>query len=202
MKKHALKAFSIFSLIKRKEKNKEGRIRGVSTSKEKIIQNIRKKALEYDKFSGCSQSVLLSIQEEFGMKNLTVFKSATVFGGGVARSGETCGALIGALMALGLVIGREQMEETEAYRKSMGPARELQRKFKEELKNQLGLKEDLKTTLCKEIQEKIYGRSFDMNDEKDYQAFLDAGGHGDLGCPRVCAIAAQVAAEKIFEVKS
>jgi len=54
----------------------------VSTSKEKIIQNIRKKALEYGKFSGCSQSVLLSIQEEFGMKNLTVFKSATVFGGG------------------------------------------------------------------------------------------------------------------------
>jgi len=120
----------------------------------------------------------------------------------VARSGETCSALIGALMALGLVIGREQMEETEVYRKSMGPARELQRKFKEELKNQLGLKEDLKTTLRKEIQKKIYGRSFDMNDEKDYQAFLDAGGHGDLGCPRVCAIAAQVAAEKIFEVKS
>ena len=174
----------------------------MSANEEEIIQNARKKAHEYDKFSGCSQSVLLSIQEGFGMKNLTTFKSATVFGGGVARSGETCGALIGALMALGLVIGREQMEETEVYRKSMGPARELQKKFKEELKNQLGLKEDLKTTLCKEIQEKIYGRSFDMNDEKDYKAFLDAGGHGDLGCPRVCAIAAQVAAEKIFEVKS
>lgn len=174
----------------------------MSTSKEKIIQNIRKKAHEYDKFSGCSQSVLLSIQEGFGMKNLAAFKSATVFGGGVARSGETCGALIGALMALGLVIGREQMEDTEVYRKAIEPAREIQRRFKEELKRQLQFKEDLKTTLCKEIQQNIYGRSFDMNDEKDYQAFLDAGGHGDLGCLRVCAIAAQVAAEKIFEVKS
>ena len=173
----------------------------MSTNEKEIIQSVGKKAHEYDKFSGCSQSVLLSIQEGFGMKNVTAFKSATVFGGGVARSGETCGALIGALMALGLVIGREQMEETEVYRKSMGPARELQQKFKEELKSQLGLKEGLKTTLCKEIQEKIYGRSFDMNDEKDYQAFLNAGGHGDLGCPRVCAVAAQVAAEKILEIR-
>jgi C_GCAxxG_C_C family probable redox protein len=171
------------------------------TNKEKIIQNIRKNAHEYDKFSGCSQSVLLSIQEGFGMKNMAAFKSATVFGGGVARSGETCGALIGALMALGLIIGREKMEETEAYRKAMEPAREIQRRFKEELKKQLQFEMDLKTTLCKEIQENIYGRSFDMNDEKDYQAFLSAGGHGDLGCPRVCAVAAQVAAEKIFEVK-
>jgi len=172
----------------------------MSSAKE-VIQNVRKKAHEYDKFSGCSQSVLLSIQEELDMRDLEAFKAATVFGGGVARSGETCGALIGALMALGLVIGREQMEETEVYRKAMEPAREIQRRFKEELKRQLQFNRDLKTTLCKEIQENIYGRSFNMNDEKDYQAFLDAGGHGDLGCPRVCAIAAQVATEKIFEVK-
>lgn len=173
----------------------------MSTDREKIIQNIRKKAHEYDKFSGCSQSVLISIQEEFGIKNVEAFKTATVFGGGVARSGETCGALIGALMALGLIIGREQMEDTEVYRKAIEPAREVQKRFKEELKRQLQLKGDLKSTLCREIQENIYGRSFNLNDEKDYQLFLDVGGHGDLGCPRVCAVAAQVAAEKIFEVK-
>jgi len=173
----------------------------MSTNKERIVQNVRKKAHEYDKFSGCSQSVLLSIQEELGLGDLEAFKAATVFGGGVARSGETCGALIGALMALGLVIGREQMEDTEAYRRAIEPAREIQRRFQEELKRQLQFREDLKTTLCKEIQENIYGRSFDLNDEKDYQTFLDACGHGDLGCPRVCAIAAQVAAEKIFELK-
>jgi C_GCAxxG_C_C family probable redox protein len=183
------------------KKLQDGRRIKMPTNEEEIIQNVRRKAHEYDKFSGCSQSVLLSIQEEFGLENLAAFKSATVFGGGVGRSGETCGALIGALMALGLVIGREKMEDTEVYRKAMQPARQIQRRFKEELKRQLQFKEDLKTTLCKEIQENIYGRSFDMNDEKDYQAFLDAGGHSDLGCPKVCAIAAQVAAEKIFEVK-
>ena len=173
----------------------------MSNQKEKIIQNVRKKALEYDKFSGCSQSVLLSIQEELGLRDLEAFKAATVFGGGVAKSGETCGALIGALMALGLVIGREQMENTEVYRKAFEPAREIQKRFKDELKRQSQFKGDLKTTLCKELQENIYGRSFNLYDEKDYQAFLDAGGHSDVGCPKVCAVAAQVAAEKIFEIK-
>jgi C_GCAxxG_C_C family probable redox protein len=180
-----------------KRKKKEERIRKMSTNKERIIQDIRKKAHDYDKFSGCSQSVLLSIQEELDLGDLEAFKAATVFGGGIARSGETCGALIGALMALGLVIGREKMEKTEQYRKAIEPAREIQRRFKEELKRQLQFKMDLKTTLYKEIQENIYGKSFDMNDEKDYQAFLDAGGHGDLGCPRVCAIAAKWQ-EKLF----
>ncbi|GAB6273999.1 MAG: hypothetical protein STSR0004_08620 [Peptococcaceae bacterium] len=171
------------------------------TGKDKI-QTIRKKAHEYDKFSGCSQSVILSIQEEFGLEDLPAFKAATVFGGGGARCGETCGALVGAFMALGLVIGREKIEETEVYQKAMAPAQEIRKIFMNELKTQLGFKQDLKTTLCKEIQENIYGRSFDMTDEKDYQAFLDAGGHGDLGCPRVCAVAAQVVAEKIFEIKA
>ena len=32
-------------------------------------------------------------------------------------------------------------------------------------------------------------------------AEYNVGGHGDLGCPRVCAVAAQVAAEKILEIK-
>ncbi|MFQ5625862.1 MAG: hypothetical protein ACE5FM_04320, partial [Methyloligellaceae bacterium] len=53
---------------------------------------------------------------------------------------------------------------------------------------------------CKQIQEKIYGKAFDMTDPDDYQAFLDAGGHSDSGCFKVCGIAGQVAAEKILEL--
>ena len=77
------------------------------------IQRAKKKAHGYDQYSGCSQSVLLSLQEEFGIGNDEVFKATTVMSGGIARRGETCGAIIGALMALNLLIGREKMEETE-----------------------------------------------------------------------------------------
>ncbi len=82
----------------------------MSTNDERI-QRAKENAHENDRHSGCSQGVLLSLQEEFGIGNNEVFKAATVLSGGVARSGETCGALIGALMALGLVVGREKMED-------------------------------------------------------------------------------------------
>ncbi len=164
------------------------------------IQRAKKKAHEYDQYSGCSQSVLLSLQEEFGIGNNEVFKAATVLSGGVARHGETCGAVIGALMALNLLIGREKMEETEAYRDAMKPSADLMDRFKDELKKQFGFEEALNGTLCKQIHEKIYGRSFDMTDPDDYHAFLDAGGHSDSGCFKVCGIAGQVGAEKILEI--
>jgi C_GCAxxG_C_C family probable redox protein len=164
------------------------------------IQRAKKNAHENDRHSGCSQGVLLSLQEEFGIGNSEVFKAATVLSGGVARHGETCGAIMGSLMALGLVIGREKMEDTQTYRDSMEPSKDIIDRFKEELKEQFGFEGELKGTLCKQIHAKIYGRAFDMMDPEDYQAFLDAGGHSDTGCLKVCGIAAQVGAEKILEI--
>ena len=101
--------------------------------------------------------------------------------GGVARHGETCGAIIGALMALGLVAGRERMENTQAYRDSTEPSQDMFEGFKSELEEQFGFKGELDGILCRQIHEKIYGRAFHMNAPDDYQAFLGAGGHGVLG---------------------
>ena len=72
---------------------------------EKLVEEIRRKAHGYDQYSGCSQSVILALQEGLEVGDLESFKSATVLSGGVARRGETCGALLGALMGLGLVKG-------------------------------------------------------------------------------------------------
>ena len=167
------------------------------SKRDEIIQRVKAKALANDKFSGCSQSVLLPLQEELGIGNMELFKAATMLSGGLRR-GESCGALIGGLMALGLIIGRERMEDTDAYLKAMVIQREVSQRFKEELKNQFGFRQELKSTLCNEIQEKVLGRSWNLWTERE--AFLAAGGHSDTGCPKVCSIAAQVAAEKILEI--
>ena len=171
---------------------------GIST-RDEVIQRAKAKALANDKLSGCSQSVLQALQEELGIGNMESFKSATVLSGGLRR-GETCGAIIGALMGLGLVIGRERMEDIDKYQEAMVLSREVNNRFIEELHKQFDFNQELKTTLCKDIQERVLGRSFDMWQERE--AFVTAGGHGDNGCPKVCAIAAQVAAEKILEIRA
>ncbi len=53
----------------------------------------------------CSQSVLAACAGRFGLDEQTALRVAAAFGGGLARSGETCGAVSGALMVIGLKYG-------------------------------------------------------------------------------------------------
>ena len=167
---------------------------------EKLVKEIRRKAHGYDQHSGCSQSVLLALQEGLDIGCKESFKAATVLSGGVARRGETCGALLGALMGLGLVSGREKIEDTPQYVYAMGIGNEISDEFQRRLEAEFGFSEPLESTICREIQTRIYGRSFDLRDPPQRDAFLDAGGHSDEGCYKVCGIAAEVAAERLLEL--
>jgi C_GCAxxG_C_C family probable redox protein len=53
--------------------------------------------------ANCSQAVLGAYAEEHGLTQELALKIACGFGGGVGRLGHTCGAVNGAVMALGLV---------------------------------------------------------------------------------------------------
>jgi C_GCAxxG_C_C family probable redox protein len=53
----------------------------------------------------CSQSVFTAFSAQLGLDRETALKLASPFGGGVARRGEVCGAVSGALLALGLARG-------------------------------------------------------------------------------------------------
>ena len=142
--------------------------------------------------------MLLSLQEEFGLGDIQPFKAATALSGGVARSNETCGAVVGALMALGLAMGREHMDDKEKYRQTMAQAQEVREGFKQELQAQFGFSAPLETTLCSDIQTRLFGRAFKLADAADLKALLDAGGHSAQGCPKVSAVAAQVAGESLL----
>lgn len=168
---------------------------------EELVAEIRRKAHAYDSHSGCSQAVLLALQEDLGIGDAESFRSATVLSGGVARRGETCGALLGSLMALGLMAGREQMEDRPSYVRATGIGDEICDGFQEKLREEFGFEKPLASTLCSEIQEKIYGRSFNLREREDYEAFLEAGGHSDEGCYKVCGIAAEVAAARLLELR-
>ncbi len=67
----------------------------------------------------CSQSVFSAFAEQLGMDQKTALKLASPFGGGVARRGEICGAVSGAMLALGLARGAQLPAEKEGiYRLS------------------------------------------------------------------------------------
>lgn len=69
----------------------------------------------------CSQAVLSVFAEELGMSRVDVLKIASGFGGGV-RKGNICGAVSGAIMALGLKyshsIEGDSLTKSEMYKKT------------------------------------------------------------------------------------
>jgi C_GCAxxG_C_C family probable redox protein len=56
-------------------------------------------------------------------------KMATPFGGGVARWGTVCGAVVGGAMALGYCFGRTKSEEKEKREKAYAKVQEMIREF-------------------------------------------------------------------------
>jgi C_GCAxxG_C_C family probable redox protein len=62
-----------------------------------------KKASEmFSEGYNCSQAVLGVFAEDFGLDEELALKVSSGFGGGIARGGDICGAVTGAIMALGL----------------------------------------------------------------------------------------------------
>lgn len=66
---------------------------------------MNRKEIALQRFSqgyNCAQSVFTVFATEYGLDIETARQIAALFGGGIARSGEVCGAISGGLMALGL----------------------------------------------------------------------------------------------------
>lgn len=78
----------------------------------------------------CSQAVLSAFSDLFGLNRETALKISQAFGGGMARMGQTCGAVTGALMVIGLKHGRVKAEDVQARDKTYEIVREFVKRFK------------------------------------------------------------------------
>jgi C_GCAxxG_C_C family probable redox protein len=81
----------------------------------------------------CSESVLLGVCEELGIKvdDKIIPRIGRLFAGGIGRTGSVCGAVAGGVMALGLVVEPgKTMEEGLA---AMRVAEEFRRRFESEM---------------------------------------------------------------------
>jgi C_GCAxxG_C_C family probable redox protein len=96
----------------------------------------------------CSQSVLLTFAEQLGLTHELAERIAGGFGGGMGRTGRTCGAVSGAVMALGLAFTGNFAGEGSAAAKEQMYARV--RQFFDEFQNLHGSL-DCNTLLCVDI---------------------------------------------------
>ena len=106
-------------------------------------ESVRERAYNYERqYHGCSQCTLLALQELLGLEDELTFKAASSLCGGLAFSGNTCGALTAGVMVLGMKYGRANIEEgLGGLVKGMLPAYRLVKWFEGEFG----------TTVCREI---------------------------------------------------
>ena len=81
----------------------------------------------------CSESVLLATCQEFDLEvdENVIPKIAYAFAGGIGNTGSVCGAVVGAVMAIGLIKDRgESMEEMMGV---IGLAEEFRKRFAAEM---------------------------------------------------------------------
>ena len=68
----------------------------------KYLEEAKRLRSAADVHYNCSQAVILPFAEDFGMTQEQAFRVSANFGGGM-KMGSVCGAVTGALMALGLM---------------------------------------------------------------------------------------------------
>jgi C_GCAxxG_C_C family probable redox protein len=80
---------------------------------DELAANVRKSA-EASFTSGlyCAESVVLALANAQGIKSDLLPKVATAFCGGMSRTCGTCGALTGAIMGIGLALGRSSADDS------------------------------------------------------------------------------------------
>jgi C_GCAxxG_C_C family probable redox protein len=79
----------------------------------------------------CAQTVLTAFCEDFGMERKLALEMAQGFGGGMGHTGQTCGAVTGAYMVLGLAHKISPDNPRNQLEKTYELISEFNRKFKE-----------------------------------------------------------------------
>jgi C_GCAxxG_C_C family probable redox protein len=157
------------------------------TSREDIIRELEQKANEYLEISGnCAQSSFMALQEQFGLEGGPILKALTPFPG-LAFRGEICGTVVGCTMALGLVFGRENLDDWGGYIHSIPPVRAFFRHFKKEVGS----------IVCGDVVESEFGERFDLVEPAETKRWLKAGALEK--CAAVLGKGVRIASEIIME---
>ena len=152
-------------------------------SRDEVLKKVTEKAHQILLQSGnCAQTSFFVLKEQFDLDDGKILRALTPFPG-VALRGETCGAVIGSLMALGLVFGRDNIDDMPGYLRSLPPAQKFCRQFEKEHSS----------TMCGAILETKLGKRYNLANPMESAMYLSSG--GPEKCAEVVASAVRIAAE-------
>ena len=134
----------------------------------------------------CAQSVVFALQEDFPAVRVIPLHALTAMSG-IALRGETCGAVSGAILALGALTGSEEAE----FMEDMLPTLERATKFCDAFEEEFG------SLICRSIHERIFGRTYDLSDPVQQMEFVEIGGVAKCRAP--VEAASRIVAEMMLE---
>ena len=105
----------------------------------------------------CAESVLTAVADEASIISPLIPRIATGFCGGIARTRGMCGAVTGGIMALGILYGRDNAEQS--YETVYEKVQHFLQAFEEEYRS----------INCFEL------TGFDLSKEEERQAFVEKG---------------------------
>ena len=94
------------------------------------MSNVEIAVASFKEGLSCSQAVLSAFAPGLGLDRQTALRVAAAFGGGMARMGQTCGAVSGALMVIGLKHGHVAAQDKAAKEKTYALVREFVDQFR------------------------------------------------------------------------
>src|SRR5512147_3016764 len=94
------------------------------------MTNSEKACTVFDEGFNCAQAVFSAYAEQLGLDREVALKIAGAFGGGMARRGDTCGAVTGALMVIGLKHGKAEKKDDSAREKTYKLTNEFAARFR------------------------------------------------------------------------
>jgi len=161
----------------------------ILANKQQILDRVQRRGEEYNFFArNCAKGTALAIIEEFGLGNMEIIKALSPFPG-FGGTGWMCGGVTGALIALGLYFGSEDVQDYDAVGATIMAARKFMPRFEQEVG----------AVVCPKIQEDVvFGRYMDpAASPENMEAFAEAKGFEKCGL--LPGIGARLAAEIIIE---
>ncbi|MCD4682012.1 MAG: C-GCAxxG-C-C family protein [Bacteroidales bacterium] len=94
-------------------------------------KTVEKSKAYFNSGFGCAESVLKAVAEYKGIESILIPRIATGFCGGVANTDGMCGAILGGVMALNIIYGRDKPEEDKSinYQKVQQFIKDFESKF-------------------------------------------------------------------------